>query len=810
MRIARLSSLLVLAALASCSDASNPPPASSTSDPLRCQQALERLDSCAAEYCAQHEDRTCETLSQGREGSLFSEDDDACQSMTDAEITHLLSASCDQMVLEAKLLASGKADFPCPSYFPWCNALAPGNAGYRVNLLSFDSQSAELEVILPDVGRSKVVREGQTYQSLHLAGAGLTRNVGRPAVPAVSFLIGVPDGIDTAWVESFEPLEQAGVERINLIPYEPPVLEDAPPPAFEIDTDFYAKDALYPGVDYELDPVATWRNYRVVRVTVHPFQYNPAQKHLAVTTRLKLRLRFDDQFGEPRDTVIDGESTFEGAYGGTLVNYPEISGGNSGTPPRDDPERTRYLIIAHDPYIEALAPLVELKHSQQMQTEVVALSTLGAEPVKIKERIAQAYQDSAIEYVLLVGNETDLPMYRFPADPNNYYSEETPSDYWYGLLAGDDLFAEVSVGRLSGANAEEIATQVAKIVAYAQGDIHEAWRKKILLVAHEEQYPGKYTACHESVRTAQYKPGPIDFVRMYGGEGATTEQLVQTINEGTGIIIYRGHGSEVAWWEWNGEDFAPSKAALANGPLTPVVLSIACLNSALQYHEPSAAEQWMLHPGGGAVAFLGATLPSWTKPNDDFDRHLMKTLLNEGVTAIGPMVDRARAALLTQYGSDTYSSDNVKMYLWLGDPSTEIGQAYKAAVPVSKIGWCNLQHPESLTLPAGAESELVFGQVWSSGVTEPVGQGEGIEAQLGFGPAQTDPSAEGWVWVEASYNVDVGNNDEYSARLLAPEAGSYSYAYRFRGAGEQDWVYCDKDGSHNGLDTAQLGVLTAQ
>ncbi|MBI5537465.1 MAG: hypothetical protein HY898_32380 [Deltaproteobacteria bacterium] len=793
--------LAALPLLAACSSSSNDSPAPA---PFNCADALDRLDSCSAEFCeANPDDAICEILLGAQSGSLFGSQNRSCDTMSQEDLTHLATASCGDMINEAKLHASGKSDVPCPAYFPWCNELAPKGAGYRVNLLSFESGKADIEVLLPDITRTMEVHNGKTYQKLNLPGAGSTRELGRPAVPVVSFLLGLPPGTDTAWIEGYNPIETQRADKITLIPAQATSVEDAPKPDFVVDTAFYGTDAAYPNTAYSVDPVSTWRNYRVVRVTVNPFQYNPSRKQLDVSTRVQLSVRFADNKSEPKDTVDEGESSMAQAYGSGMVNYPEAAAATG--PKKDEPDRVRYLVIAADALVDSIKPLVDLKNTQGLKTEVVKLSEVGAEPDKIKARIDAAYKASAIEYALLVGDVADLPMYVYPADPNNWNSSPLPSDYWYGLLAGDDLLAEVSIGRISAKTPEEAALHVSKTVAYETGDVGADWRKKIALVVHEQDYPRKYTECAESVRTKRYKPGLIDFQKIYGGEHATTEQLLESINGGLGILAYRGHGSETAWYEWNGKDFGGADPGIKNGAMTPVVFSMACLNMKLSNDTPSNAEQWVLNPNGGAVAFFGATEPSWTIPNHDFMKYLFNGVLDEGITAIGPLTNRARAALLAQYGGKDDAAENAKMYLWLGDPSLEVGKTWQLKFE-TRVGWCNLQWPEKLEVAKGADSAPGYGQVWVNGVTSAIGQGAGVEAALGYGPPGSDPSKEGWTWVSATYNVDSGNNDEYMAKLNVGTAGTYAYTFRFKGATDDAWMYCDLDGSQNGVD--KLGVLT--
>ena len=52
---------------------------------------------------------------------------------------------------------------------------------------------------------------------------------------------------------------------------------------------------------------------------------------------------------------------------------------------------------------------------------------------------------------------------------------------------------------------------------------------------------------------------------------------------------------------------------------------------------------------------------------------------------------------------------------------------------------------------------------------------------MGYGPPSgSDPDANpAWKWVEASFNVNAGNNDEFMAVLLPEMVGTFDYAYRY-------------------------------
>jgi hypothetical protein len=127
------------------------------------------------------------------------------------------------------------------------------------------------------------------------------------------------------------------------------------------------------------------------------------------------------------------------------------------------------------------------------------------------------------------------------------------------------------------------------------------------------------------------------------------------------------------------------------------------------------------------------------------------------------------------------------------------------------VDWCNLQWPSNTMTKVSVPTENIYGRVWVPGVTDAdaFAPGIGLKAQLGYGPDASSPDGNpAWKWVDAAYNMDKGNNDEFCATLTVPAAGKYDYAYRYTRNNGVAWSYGDLDGSSNGYDPAMAGDLT--
>ena len=151
------------------------------------------------------------------------------------------------------------------------------------------------------------------------------------------------------------------------------------------------------------------------------------------------------------------------------------------------------------------------------------------------------------------------------------------------------------------------------------------------------------------------------------------------------------------------------------------------------------------------------------------------------------------------YGESTV--DNASNDLFVDNVTVE-------EISSSTLSWYNLQWPGTATINE-SQNETIFTQCWEGGVTNLPGAGTGIESWIGYSTTNSNPNT--WTnWVVATYNQDVGNNDEYMADLgtlqdLAP--GTYYYASRYR--------YLDGPFTYGGFDggawdgtTNVSGVLT--
>ena len=172
------------------------------------------------------------------------------------------------------------------------------------------------------------------------------------------------------------------------------------------------------------------------------------------------------------------------------------------------------------------------------------------------------------------------------------------------------------------------------------------------------------------------------------------------------------------------------------------------------------------------------------------------------------------APLASTTFTDT-SLQNGRTYFYVATASDAAGNESAwsnevSALPHLTIGWANLQWPPSMThsISVTTRTETAYGQVWIDGVTNEPGPTPSLRAQLGFGPDGSNPIGNAdWEWVEAVFNVDAGNNDEFRASMLPDQVGDFDYLYRYSTTNGRDWLYADLAGPFE-EEPADPGDLT--
>lgn len=155
----------------------------------------------------------------------------------------------------------------------------------------------------------------------------------------------------------------------------------------------------------------------------------------------------------------------------------------------------------------------------------------------------------------------------------------------------------------------------------------------------------------------------------------------------------------------------------------------------------------------------------------------------------------------------------VRVYTTVANPfQTTMFTICIGSIP-SMPNYVSLTSPSSATISPGG-SITVYGQFFKVGMTDVVtGQAPGLQVWVGISPMGSNTSPDTWTnWTLATFNQEVGVNDEYKATIGSLlEPGTYYFATRFQQTGGY-YYYGGIDSGNNGNfwdgTTYLSGILT--
>ena len=346
-----------------------------------------------------------------------------------------------------------------------------------------------------------------------------------------------------------------------------------------------------------------------------------------------------------------------------------------------------YIVISPAAFMPALNSLVALRQSQGLQVVVEDVQAIydqyaGGFPVPeaIHDYLAAAYAGwtPVPEYVLLVGDASfDPKQYRvastktwvapflLEADP---WIGEVPADNRFVTFDGgrDDILPDMMIGRLPVNSLSETQTVVNKIVQYETNPEFGVWNGRVSFVADNKDNAGDF-AIHSNTLISKFINFPWVSQSLYlnitqNSADGIHQLLLDTWNQGSGIIVYNGHSSR---HQWAAERLfhLDDVASLHNGARLPIVLEMTCLTGS--YHIPDLVtldEELVRAENGGAVAVWGATGLGVATGHQELASGFFQTVLVDENPVIG------QAVLAGKLNLKNFQQDLLDTFTLLGDP----------------------------------------------------------------------------------------------------------------------------------------------
>ncbi|MCS6979772.1 MAG: C25 family cysteine peptidase [Flavobacteriales bacterium] len=454
----------------------------------------------------------------------------------------------------------------------------------------------------------------------------------------------------------------------------------------------YQTNAWFPkksGLEFE-----TFRlgRHQGLRWRFSPVEVQPVKKKIRYAREWRLVVEFDVSGAKDEITEIHPSASKVFLNSGS-ARYTLV------------PENGDLLIIAAQPFRQAMIPWANWKNRRGIRTYLRDIGETGSTPQQIKNYIENFCQNHPVSHVLLVGDIQHIP------SPEKWGGV---SDITYGELAGNDAYPEVFLGRLSVESLSELETVLSRWMRYEQNpDLSNDWLAWTVGVASQEG-PGD-----DNQLDFEHSRALMDVLTSYtytqraelfeGTQGApdnpgdpTAQELLALLNLGTGFLNYTGHG-----WEQGiaTTGFSNTEAdQVVNNGRGGMAVIVGCVTGA--FHTTTCIAEKLTRSGTsaaphGLTAVFAATInQSWSPPMEAQDAIVDILTENESnnvvMRTLGGLFYTGCMRMNDVYG--VYGDEMTETWILFGDPS----MPYYTRTP----DYMTASHPDSVAV--GAASLTVY------------------------------------------------------------------------------------------------------
>ncbi|MFC1887748.1 C25 family cysteine peptidase, partial [Candidatus Cloacimonadota bacterium] len=536
--------------------------------------------------------------------------------------------------------------------------------------ISFNLNGYELE---------PVQINGNEFQLVSLPDENELTETGKPSLPYLSRILAVPATGNLHF--EIIAIEQTVISNIELLPRQS--IDSAVKSengSFIKNEEFYATGSIYPIDLIELTEPGIMRGVRVASFSINPFQYDPKTKELTIVTNLTFEVTADRDTGiNPVEREMMRSRFFEPILESSLINYETLSG------TRDvEYQQPCLLIIYADEELLTLdggynlQDVINWKRQKGFDVQTASLDDIGTSAVSIENYIADAYEDweNPPEFVCLVGDPSSY--YDLPASSSGYGS----TDHYYSLIEGNDVLADVLIGRLSVDASNDMKVIANKILGYEKTPFMDnvEWYKDVLLVGDPSSSgPSCISTCKFVKETILDYDDTFTFNEYYSGGAATF--FTNAMNGGVSFFAYRGY---------LGMSSIPGAiSGVNNGWMMPFVSCITCGTGGFdgECTSESFLEAGSANLPKAAIAAVGtATAGTMTMYNNIVTGGMFHGIFHDGIYNPGGALVRGKLALYDNYNGTAGESGSQNFFYWnnlMGDPSIELWTGVPQPLTVS-------------------------------------------------------------------------------------------------------------------------------
>jgi hypothetical protein len=530
---------------------------------------------------------------------------------------------------------------------------------------SYGKETTEIQFSLNGYEFETVTKNDEDFQKISYFNEGKFIETGKPALPRFSRLIAIPNEGEVSF-EIFY-LEDEIIPNMTIYPRQSLQIESQiNSKEFVIDEAYYNSEEVFPGKIVEIGEPAIMRDYRVVNITVNPFQYDPKNRELRVVKNVDIVVNTSGRSGE-NIKIRDRKKSryFEHLYQATILNYDSIVSRN------DEFQQPCYLFIYPDnSTIEnTLQSLAEWKHQKGFDVVMASTAQTGTSLYSIKNYIQDAYNnwENPPEFICLVGDAGGS--YNISTD----HCGGGEGDHGYVRLDGNDILADAFIGRLSIASNSNLQNIIYKILHYEKEPYMGTtdWYNTALLVGDPTDSGPSCIDTKQHIKEMIDVSHPnINSIEVYNAPWVN--QMSTNLNIGVTYFNYRGFWGMSGWSTSNIN-------SLNNGLMMPFAVALTCETGDFEGSYDCISEAFLKagspgNPKGAIGAISTATPYTHTCFNNCIDAGIYYGIFRDGIYHMGGALNRGKLNLYLNYPQNPMNAVNNFSY-WnnlMGDPGLEL------------------------------------------------------------------------------------------------------------------------------------------
>ncbi len=575
-----------------------------------------------------------------------------------------------------------------------------------MKILSHSNTKTLIHVSIADYAIDKGLKD---YSILKLKNCNFyTDEIGLPEIPYYRKLIAIPDkGQPIVTIKNIKTIKLE--QNIKIQPAQAPLPDIKNySPQWNINNEFYNTDEFFPKNIVEIKNIGTLRSFRTALIYIYPIKYNPKTGETEIIYDFDIEIEYAGKGENEMTREIPITERWIPIYELMLWNWNYVKNTKSSIDSKIINNKSwnstnwfnegDYLIIVvSDEMTQKIKELAAWKTKLGYRPVIKQVQNTIT-PAQLHDTILYCYNNWSIppEFVLIVGegeeNEVTnhIEAHQFSA-PYTYGVESgiVRNDHYFSLMPDTtDRHSDLFVGRISARDSNELGIWINKVIEYEKNPPSSSnWYESYFGIGGIESgrifdYTARQFALN-LVNDGNFTDLDTLIESNYA-DGAMRAHVLDSIDDGHNIFVFRGHGDEGSGFGWygggdNGYDdmFLRTDVPLMSTTSMGMgfVFAPTCLAANFTYPNYESMGELMINmTGKGITGYYGATNVSYSFYNDSMALGISHGLTGSSTTREFQVVCVYGKNYMETYSSGSASTFELEMYLMntMGDPACRI------------------------------------------------------------------------------------------------------------------------------------------